>query len=136
MKSASGPWDLVFVDPPYAMPNEQVSELLEALTPKLAEGAMVVVERSSRDPEPVWGEGLYCFRPVSTARRFSTMWSLTRRRSRRATSSATNLARMLKSSPPKIAARPSRPILLPQPALARMPLIRILNSPASTHSNI
>ena len=60
-KSASGPWDLVFVDPPYAMPNEQVSELLEALTPKLAEGAVVVVERSSRDAEPVWGEGLYCF---------------------------------------------------------------------------
>ena len=61
VKSASGPWDLVFVDPPYAMPNEQGSELLEALTPKLAEGAVVVVERSSRDPEPVWGEGLYCF---------------------------------------------------------------------------
>ena len=61
VKSASGSWDLVFVDPPYAMSNEQVSELLEALTPKLAEGAVVVVERSSRDPEPVWGEGLYCF---------------------------------------------------------------------------
>lgn len=61
VKSASGPWDLVFVDPPYAMPNEQVSELMEALTPKLAEGAVVVVERSSRDAEPVWGEGLYCF---------------------------------------------------------------------------
>ena len=61
VKSASGPWDLVFVDPPYATPNEQVSELLEALTPKLAEGAVVVVERSSRDPEPVWGECLYCF---------------------------------------------------------------------------
>lgn len=61
VKSASGPWDLVFVDPPYAMPNEQVSELLEALSPKLAEGAVVVVERSSRDAEPVWGEGLYCF---------------------------------------------------------------------------
>lgn len=61
VKSASGPWDLVFVDPPYAMPNEQVSELLEALTPKLAEGAVVVVERSSRDAEPVWGEGMYCF---------------------------------------------------------------------------
>lgn len=61
VKSASGPWDLVFVDPPYAMPNEQVSELLKALTPKLAEGAVVVMERSSRDPEPVWGEGLYCF---------------------------------------------------------------------------
>lgn len=61
VKSASGPWNLVFVDPPYAMPNEQVSELLEALTPKLAEGAVVVVERSSRDEEPVWGEGLYCF---------------------------------------------------------------------------
>lgn len=61
VKSASGPWDLVFVDPPYATPNEQVTELLEALTPKLAEGAVVVVERSSRDAEPVWGEGLYCF---------------------------------------------------------------------------
>lgn len=61
VNSASGPWDLVFVDPPYAMPNEQVSELLEALPPKLAEGAVVVVERSSRDAEPVWGEGLYCF---------------------------------------------------------------------------
>lgn len=61
VKSASGPWDLVFIDPPYAMLNEQVSELLEALTPKLAEGAVVVVERSSRDAEPVWGEGLYCF---------------------------------------------------------------------------
>lgn len=61
VKSAAGPWDLVFVDPPYAMPNEQVSELLEELTPKLAEGSVVVVERSSRDPEPVWGEGLYCF---------------------------------------------------------------------------
>lgn len=61
VKSASGPWDLVFADPPYAMPNEQVSELLEALTPKLAEGAVVVVERSSRDAEPVWGEGMYCF---------------------------------------------------------------------------
>ena len=84
VKSASGPWDLVFVDPPYAMSNEQVSELLEALTPKLAPGAVVVVERSSRDPEPVWGEGLY--------------W-----RSRRATSPATNPARMLKSSPPKTA---------------------------------
>ena len=43
------------------MPNEQVCELLEALTPKLAPGAVVVVERSSRDPEPVWGESLYCF---------------------------------------------------------------------------
>ena len=61
VKSASGPWDLVFVDPPYAVPNEQVSELLEELTSKLAEGAVIVVERSSRDPEPVWGEGLYCF---------------------------------------------------------------------------
>lgn len=61
VKSASGSWDLVFLDPPYAVPNEQVSELLEALTSKLAEGAVVVVERSSRDPEPVWGEGLYCF---------------------------------------------------------------------------
>ena len=46
---------------PYAMPNEQVCELLEALTPKLAPGAVVVVERSSRDAEPEWGGELHCF---------------------------------------------------------------------------
>lgn len=61
VKSASGPWDLVFVDPPYAMPNEQVCELMRALTPKLAPGAVVVVERSSRDAEPEWGGELHCF---------------------------------------------------------------------------
>ena len=61
VQSASGPWDLVFVDPPYAMSNDQVCELMQALTPSFASGAVVVVERSSRDPEPVWGEGLYCF---------------------------------------------------------------------------
>lgn len=61
VQTASGPWDLVFVDPPYAMPNEQVRELMRALTPKLAPGAVVVVERSSRDAEPEWGGELHCF---------------------------------------------------------------------------
>ena len=97
VKSASGPWDLVFVDPPYAMPNEQC-------------GARACTD----------------FRPVSTVRRFSTMWSLTRWKSKQATSSATNPARTLKSSQPKPAlAQPcaraspasSTPLTHPPPAI-------------------
>ena len=61
VQTAAGPWDLVFVDPPYVMENERIVELMRALTPKLAPGAVVVVERSSRDEEPSWGEGLYRF---------------------------------------------------------------------------
>lgn len=53
--------DLVFLDPPYAMGQEELSELMAQLVPRLAEGAVLVVERSARDPEPVWPEGLERF---------------------------------------------------------------------------
>ncbi|QXT63826.1 16S rRNA (guanine(966)-N(2))-methyltransferase RsmD [Tessaracoccus palaemonis] len=48
-------FDLIFIDPPYAVPTEQV----EALLAQLADGAvaprgLVVVERSVRDREPAW----------------------------------------------------------------------------------
>jgi len=45
-------YDLVLVDPPYALAADAVSRLLAdlAIAGGLADGALVVVERSSRDP--------------------------------------------------------------------------------------
>jgi 16S rRNA (guanine966-N2)-methyltransferase len=52
-----GPYDLVYVDPPYALPDDDVRALLASLVAHgaLAEGALVVVERSTRSPAP-WPE--------------------------------------------------------------------------------
>ena len=53
---ADEPYDLVFADPPYAVTGTVVASLLASLTgePWLSSGAVVVVERSWRDPEPQW----------------------------------------------------------------------------------
>lgn len=57
--------DLVLLDPPYDLPEAELSLMLEPLArtedPWLAEGAVVVVERSSRSPEPTWPAGLRRF---------------------------------------------------------------------------
>jgi 16S rRNA (guanine966-N2)-methyltransferase len=63
---ASGPgepYDLVLVDPPYDLAEETLGALLERLDAGgwLAEGALVVVERSARTPEPTWPPGLLRF---------------------------------------------------------------------------
>ncbi|ABM09594.1 putative SAM-dependent methyltransferase, class I [Arthrobacter sp. Rue61a] len=54
-------WDLVFLDPPYPLDEPALSAVLEKLAPYLDDAAVVVVERSSRSPEPVWPEALECF---------------------------------------------------------------------------
>lgn len=54
-------WDLVFLDPPYPLEEPALSAVLTKLAPHLDEGAVVVVERSSRSPEPDWPEALECF---------------------------------------------------------------------------
>ena len=53
------PYDIVFLDPPYAVPMVDVIDALSALRANdwLAEEALVVVERSTRDGELVWPEG-------------------------------------------------------------------------------
>lgn len=54
-EAASGRgWDLVFMDPPYPLTDEELSATLLELVPVLNEGALVVLERSSRSPEPSW----------------------------------------------------------------------------------
>jgi 16S rRNA (guanine966-N2)-methyltransferase len=54
------PFDLVFADPPYELPDTEVAEVLAALAANgwLADSAVVVVERSARSAEPVWPKGI------------------------------------------------------------------------------
>ena len=54
-------WDLVFLDPPYPLEEAGLSAALEKVAAHLSPGAVVVVERSSRSPEPGWPEGLTRF---------------------------------------------------------------------------
>ncbi|GIG27602.1 RsmD family RNA methyltransferase [Cellulomonas marina] len=55
------PWDLVLVDPPYELGEEDLGRVLDAVAPALAPGAVVLVERSTRTPEPTWGPDLVRF---------------------------------------------------------------------------
>jgi len=56
--TASSGWDLVFLDPPYDLPEPELAADLALLAPLLAPDAVVLVERSSRSPEPGWGDGI------------------------------------------------------------------------------
>lgn len=57
---ADEPYDVVFADPPYSLPDSTLAALLRDLVGNgwLAEAAVVVVERSSRSGEPPWPSGL------------------------------------------------------------------------------
>ena len=56
----TAPYDVAFLDPPYALAEAEVAADLAALVDQewLVPGAMVVVERGSRGDEPAWPEGL------------------------------------------------------------------------------
>ena len=58
-RAPTAPYDLVFSDPPYPLSEEAVAEDLSVLASNgwLVPGALVIVERSSRTPEPRWPEG-------------------------------------------------------------------------------
>lgn len=51
-------FDLVFVDPPYDLPDSELLAALTALVPLLADDAVVCVERSTRDGVPSVPDGL------------------------------------------------------------------------------
>lgn len=55
--------DLVFLDPPYDLDEDALATVLTYLAAPgvLADGAVVVVERSIRTPEPAWPAGLAAF---------------------------------------------------------------------------
>ena len=54
-------WDLVFLDPPYPLDEQSLQAVLAKLAGHLDDGAVVVVERSSRSPEPDWPDTLERF---------------------------------------------------------------------------
>lgn len=54
-------WDLVFMDPPYPLTEEELALVLSLLAPRLSSYAVVVVERSARTPEPSWPDSLERF---------------------------------------------------------------------------
>lgn len=54
-------WDLVFMDPPYPLTEDELALVLSLLAPRLSAYAVVVVERSARTPEPGWPESLERF---------------------------------------------------------------------------
>ncbi|WP_210506307.1 16S rRNA (guanine(966)-N(2))-methyltransferase RsmD [Naasia sp. SYSU D00057] len=62
LAAEGGAYDLAFLDPPYDLGDADLAENLAALLPLLAEDAVVVVERSSRSPEPAWPAGIASFR--------------------------------------------------------------------------
>ena len=55
----SAPYDVVFLDPPYAHDDGHVADDLAALATQgwVVPGGLVVVERSARSPEPAWPGG-------------------------------------------------------------------------------
>ncbi|MFU8850318.1 16S rRNA (guanine(966)-N(2))-methyltransferase RsmD [Micromonospora sp. SL1-18] len=68
-----GPYDVVFADPPYAVPDREVTAMLAALVGGwLATDALVIVERSSRTGPVTWVEGITAER----SRRYgeTTLW--------------------------------------------------------------
>ncbi len=66
--------DLAFLDPPYDVPEDALAVVLTRLGAGwLADDGLVVVERSSRSPEPAWPAGL---ERVGKPRRYgeTTVW--------------------------------------------------------------
>jgi 16S rRNA (guanine966-N2)-methyltransferase len=58
LDSAVGTFDLIFLDPPYDLPEAELTANLAVLPRILSENALVVVERSTRTPAPLWPAGL------------------------------------------------------------------------------
>lgn len=54
------PFDVVFADPPYPLPNADLEHVLALLVAHgwLAAGSVIVVERPARTVEPAWPRGL------------------------------------------------------------------------------
>lgn len=53
-RAADTPFDVVFLDPPYDVGNDDITACLEDLSPHLTSDAVVMVERSKKTAEPAW----------------------------------------------------------------------------------
>lgn len=55
-------FDIIMLDPPYDLDEQELAANLTLAASLLAEDGVVMVERSSRSPEPSWPEGLAQFK--------------------------------------------------------------------------
>ncbi|MFC8681463.1 16S rRNA (guanine(966)-N(2))-methyltransferase RsmD [Microbacterium ureisolvens] len=62
LRAARGPFDLVFLDPPYDVGETELASTLALLEPLLSTGADVVIERAARSPEPALPDGMIATR--------------------------------------------------------------------------
>lgn len=73
LASARGPFDLVFLDPPYNLGETELTNALAAAAALLAPEGIIVVERARRSPEPDWRTaGLHALR--ARAYGDTTLW--------------------------------------------------------------
>ena len=74
LRGTSTAYDLVFIDPPYDLPGDALTETLTLLVPRLADEATVVVERATRSGEPSLPVGL----ALDRSKRYgdTTLWWL------------------------------------------------------------
>jgi 16S rRNA (guanine966-N2)-methyltransferase len=54
LAAVAGPVDLVLADPPYDLPDDDLSDLLARAARLLADGGIIVVERDRRSAPPTW----------------------------------------------------------------------------------
>jgi 16S rRNA (guanine966-N2)-methyltransferase len=65
LMAPKGPFDLVFLDPPYDVAESELAATLALLAPRLATDAVVVIERAKRSPEPTLPDALVATRSKS-----------------------------------------------------------------------
>ncbi|WP_205796984.1 16S rRNA (guanine(966)-N(2))-methyltransferase RsmD [Microbacterium enclense] len=53
-ETATAEWDLVFLDPPYDVPDTEITRALVGVAPRLSPDAAVIVERAKRSSPPDW----------------------------------------------------------------------------------
>ncbi|KQX07253.1 MULTISPECIES: 16S rRNA (guanine(966)-N(2))-methyltransferase RsmD [unclassified Leifsonia] len=58
LESVVGDFDLVFLDPPYDLPGDELDRAVAALAHHLSPGATVMIERSTRSGPPTLPSGL------------------------------------------------------------------------------
>lgn len=76
LSSAVADFDLVFLDPPYDFPDDELAKVLARINPVLVDDGLVVVERDKRSPEPAWPAGFVGEKPRTWGD--TTVWSARR----------------------------------------------------------
>lgn len=58
LRGEQGRWDVIFLDPPYELSEDELTDAITHASALLSETGMLIVERSTRSPEPAWPIGV------------------------------------------------------------------------------